>query len=63
MVLRASWPDETVARAPLAQLPAAVADWTLRRSALIFVGPALEPGLFRDSALYDPAHVRRYRGQ
>lgn len=63
VVLRASWPDETVARAPLAELPASVAEWTLRRSALIFVGPALEPGLFRDSALYDPAHVRRYRGQ
>ncbi|MDN3516458.1 precorrin-4 C(11)-methyltransferase [Aquisalimonas lutea] len=61
VVLRASWPDEAVARAPLAELPAAVAEWTLRRSALILVGPALEPGLFRDSALYDPAHVRRYR--
>jgi len=35
---------------------------TTRRSALILVGPALDPGDFRDSALYDPAHVRRYRG-
>jgi precorrin-4/cobalt-precorrin-4 C11-methyltransferase len=26
------------------------------------VGPALEPGEFRDSALYDPALVRRFRG-
>lgn len=63
VVLRATWPDETVLRAPLGRLPAATAEWTLRRSALILVGPALEPGLFRDSALYDPAHVRRYRGQ
>ncbi|MFV8835063.1 precorrin-4 C(11)-methyltransferase [Aquisalimonas sp.] len=63
VALRVTWPDETVVRAPLGELPAATADWTLRRSALILVGPALGPGLFRDSALYDPAHVRRYRGQ
>ena len=62
VAFRVTWPDETVVRAPLGGLPAATAAWTLRRSALILVGRALGPGMFRDSALYDPVHLRRYRG-
>ncbi len=63
VAFRVSWPDEAVVRASLATLAGAVADWTERRSAVILVGPAVEPPQgFRDSALYDPAHVRRFRG-
>lgn len=62
VVLRASWPDETVIRAPLSELVEATASLTMRRSALILVGPTLGATGFRESALYDPKHVRRYRG-
>ncbi|WP_018861771.1 precorrin-4 C(11)-methyltransferase [Thioalkalivibrio sp. ALJ3] len=62
IVFRASWPDETVVRGTLGNIAERAQALTMRRSALILVGPALDPGDFRDSALYDPAHVRRYRG-
>ncbi|WP_019591180.1 precorrin-4 C(11)-methyltransferase [Thioalkalivibrio sp. ALE20] len=62
IVFRASWPDETVVRGSLGNIAERAQALTTRRSALILVGPALDPGDFRDSALYDPAHVRRYRG-
>lgn len=62
VVLRASWPDEAVVKAPLGELVEATASLTMRRSALILVGPALGATGFRESALYDPKHVRRYRG-
>ena len=63
VVLRASWPDETVLRGRLDTIAEQAAALELRRTALILVGPALAPGAFRDSALYDPKHVRRFRGQ
>ncbi|WP_018648980.1 MULTISPECIES: precorrin-4 C(11)-methyltransferase [unclassified Thioalkalivibrio] len=62
IVFRASWPDETVVRGSLGNIAERAQALTTRRSALILVGPALDPGDFRDSALYDPSHVRRYRG-
>ncbi|ADC71323.1 precorrin-4 C11-methyltransferase [Thioalkalivibrio sp. K90mix] len=62
IVFRASWPDETVVRGSLGTIAERAQALTTRRSALILVGPALDPGDFRDSALYDPSHVRRYRG-
>ena len=33
----------------------------LERTAVILVGPALDPGGFRDSALYSPDYERRFR--
>lgn len=63
VVLRASWPDETVLTGRLATIADQAAELPVRRTALILVGPALDPGEFRDSALYDPKHVRRFRGQ
>ncbi len=33
----------------------------LERTALILVGPALNPGEFRESALYAPDYDRRFR--
>ena len=60
-VYRASWPDERVITATLAALPAAVEAAGLRRTALILVGPALDPGDFRESALYGAGYDRRFR--
>ena len=62
VVYRASWPDERVVRATLATLADAVATDPIDRTALILVGPALSGELLRESALYDPDYLRRYRG-
>lgn len=62
VVLRASWPDETIIRGQLQTIAKQVSTLLVRRTALILVGPALEPGNFRDSCLYDPEHLRRFRG-
>ncbi len=61
VVVRASWPDEQVVRAPLGQIAERVAELGVERTALILVGRALGAEGFRDSALYSPAHVRRFR--
>jgi len=61
VAVRVSWPEERVIRAPLGQLAAAMAAAPAERTALILVGPALRPGAFRDSALYDAAYDRRFR--
>lgn len=64
VVYRASWPEETIIRAPLAELAAKVeAAGTIDRTALILVGKTLGADDFRESALYDPTYQRRYRGR
>ena len=63
IVYRASWPDERIIRAPLAGLTAALGDAPVERTALILVGRALGAEDFRDSALYDAAYQRRFRGR
>jgi precorrin-4/cobalt-precorrin-4 C11-methyltransferase len=63
IVYRASWPDERIIRAPLAELPGAIADAVIERTALILVGRALGAEDFRESALYDAAYQRRFRGR
>ena len=63
IVYRASWPDERIIRARLAALPGALQDAPVERTALILVGRALAAADFRDSALYDPAYQRRFRGR
>ena len=60
-VYRASWPDERVVAAPLGALPEAVEAAGMRRTALILVGPALDPRDFRESALYGADYDRRFR--
>ena len=35
----------------------------IERTAIVFVGPALAAGDFRESSLYDPAYQRRFRGR
>ena len=64
VVYRASWPEEKIIRAPLAELAAKVtAAGTIDRTALILVGKTLGADDFRESALYDPSYQRRYRGR
>jgi precorrin-4/cobalt-precorrin-4 C11-methyltransferase len=61
IVARASWPDQRIVRGTLATIAGLVAAAPIERTALILVGPALGAEGFRDSALYDAAHRRRFR--
>jgi precorrin-4/cobalt-precorrin-4 C11-methyltransferase len=61
VVYRASWPDERAVRGTLADIAGKVAVNPIERSALILVGPALAAHDFRESALYDPDYLRRFR--
>jgi precorrin-4/cobalt-precorrin-4 C11-methyltransferase len=63
VVYRASWPDERVIRATLATIAGEVARQPIERTALIMVGKVLGARDFRDSALYDAAYQRRFRGR
>jgi precorrin-4/cobalt-precorrin-4 C11-methyltransferase len=63
IVVRASWPDERIVRGSLADIEAKVAAKPIEHTALILVGPALGARDFRDSALYDAAYQRRFRGR
>lgn len=61
IVFRASWPDQKILRGTLASIACKLKDAPMERTALILVGPVLEPRDFRDSALYDPDYQRRFR--
>jgi precorrin-4/cobalt-precorrin-4 C11-methyltransferase len=63
VVYRASWPDERVIRATLGTIAAEVAKSPIERTALIVVGRVLGARDFRNSALYDAAYQRRFRGR
>jgi precorrin-4/cobalt-precorrin-4 C11-methyltransferase len=63
VVFRASWPDEKIIRATLGTIVAEVAKTNIDRTALILVGEVLAARDFRDSALYDAAYQRRFRGR
>src|SRR5262249_53671325 len=63
VVYRASWPDQRVIRASLLDIAAEVAKHPIERTALILVGKVLDARDFRDSALYDAAYQRRFRGR
>ena len=63
IVVKASWPDERVLRGTLATIEAQVAAEPIERTALVFVGRSLEAEDFRESALYDSAYQRRFRGR
>lgn len=63
IVARASWPEERVVRGTLGSIEAALAADPIDRTAIIFVGPGLAAQGFRESALYDAAYQRRYRGR
>lgn len=58
VVARASWPDEVVVRARLADIADEVRAAGVKRTATIVVGPALAAHGFRDSHLYSDARER-----
>jgi precorrin-4/cobalt-precorrin-4 C11-methyltransferase len=60
---RASWPDERIVRGTLGTIAAEVAKSPIERTALILVGKVLSARDFRESALYDAAYQRRFRGR
>src|SRR5216684_2932920 len=62
VVFRASWPDEQIIRATLGTIAGEVKKTNIERTALIIVGDVLAARNFRDSALYDSAYRRRFRG-
>jgi len=63
VVYRASWPDERVIRTTLGTIAAEIAKSPIERTALIVVGKVLGARDFRNSALYDAAYQRRFRGR
>lgn len=63
VVFRASWPDERIIRATLADIEAALAADPIERTAIIFVGRGLAAEDFRESSLYDAYYQRRFRGR
>jgi len=63
IVFRASWPDEKVIRGTLADIKIRFAEGPVERTALVLVGKALGAQDFRESALYDPEYLRRFRPQ
>ncbi|HLG47366.1 MAG TPA: precorrin-4 C(11)-methyltransferase [Reyranella sp.] len=63
VVYRASWPDERIIRGTLGTIAAEVAKQPIDRTALILVGKVLSARDFRNSALYDAAYQRRFRGR
>lgn len=62
VVARATWPNERVVRGTLGDIAGKLAEDPIPRTALILVGRALAAEDFRESALYDTAYVRRFRG-
>jgi precorrin-4/cobalt-precorrin-4 C11-methyltransferase len=63
IVYRASWPDQLIVRATLATIVAEAKRQPMERTALILVGPVLATRDFTNSALYDAAYQRRFRGR
>ena len=60
VVAHASWPEERRVVGTLETIAAQTAGLT--RTAMILIGPALAARDFSESALYDAAYVRRFRG-
>jgi precorrin-4/cobalt-precorrin-4 C11-methyltransferase len=63
IVYRATWPDQKIVRGTLGTIAAEVAKTPIERTALILVGEVLEATDFRNSALYEAAYQRRFRGR
>jgi precorrin-4/cobalt-precorrin-4 C11-methyltransferase len=62
VVWRASWPDQRIVRATLADVEQAVAG-SMERTALIMVGRVLGAQDFGESSLYAASYDRRFRPQ
>ncbi|WMT91059.1 precorrin-4 C(11)-methyltransferase [Pelagibacterium sp. H642] len=63
IVAWASWEQERIVRGTLGDIAAKIAADPIERTAIIFVGPTLAAEGFSDSALYDAAYQRRFRGR
>ena len=61
VVYRASWPDEQIIRGTLGDIRAKTRAAKITRTALILIGPGLEPAGAPESRLYDPTHVHLLR--
>jgi len=61
VVMRASWPDERILRGTLENIQSMLSVEPMERTALVFVGRALEAADFEESALYSPDYQRRFR--
>ena len=58
---RVTWPDQLILRCTLATLAKEMQAAKIHLTALILIGPMLEPDRARNSHLYDPAYTHRYR--
>jgi precorrin-4/cobalt-precorrin-4 C11-methyltransferase len=58
---RVSWPDQILLRCSLGTLAAEMAAARIHLTALILVGPMLEPERAADSRLYDREYTHRFR--
>ncbi len=58
---RVSWPDQVILRCTLATLAQEMAAARIHLTALILVGPMLDPDRVRHSHLYDPTFTHRFR--
>lgn len=63
IVFRASWPDQRIVRAKLADIVERSRQDPVDRTATILVGPVLGAEDFSESALYSADYQRRFRGR
>jgi precorrin-4/cobalt-precorrin-4 C11-methyltransferase len=61
ILMRVSWPDQRILRGTLTDIRALLAAEPMERTALVFVGRALEAADFDESSLYSPDYQRRFR--
>jgi precorrin-4/cobalt-precorrin-4 C11-methyltransferase len=61
VVQKASWPEEIVIRGTLNDISIRVKDARITKTAMIVVGPVLDPGDFKASKLYDSKFTHEYR--
>ena len=61
VVERASWPEERIVRGRLSDIAVKVKDAAIMRTALIYLGAALEPADAAESKLYDKDFKHGYR--
>lgn len=63
VVARATWPQERIVIGTLSTIENLLAEQPIDRTAIVFVGRGLAAEGFRESALYDAAYQRRFRGR
>jgi precorrin-4/cobalt-precorrin-4 C11-methyltransferase len=61
IVVRASWPDERVARTTVGQLASSLATLGATTTTMVLVGDAVQGATERTSHVYDPSFTHRFR--